>query len=105
MKVSVIIKSVIIGLGLLLAAVPTFGKAVDAKPIASHIVEPTFCTDPAPGTYEVYLIIDETGKVIEATTPSTLDGFEKAVIKWKFSPAIIDGVPTKVKAVLPVVVK
>jgi hypothetical protein len=106
MKVSAVIKSVILGASLLFASVPaTFGTTVDVKPVAVHIVEPTFDTFPSEGVYYVELLIGVDGSVLDAKIPPALSGFESVILKWKFAPAKSEGVPVAVKALLPVKVK
>jgi TonB family protein len=83
--------------------------AVDRMP---QVLKPTEIDYPAdqsgPALVEVLLNISADGKVssaeIRSSTNHELDAVcREAVIKWKFKPAVIDGKPTAVKALLPVV--
>ena len=78
----------------------------DEKPVPLHTIAPV-APEGQTGLVAVLCIVDENGKVIDATvTKSTNPVLEKpalsAIQSWTFRPAMKDGKPVKVKVTVPV---
>jgi TonB family protein len=86
-------------------------NAVDVLPVATHEVEPEYPFDLAPiltGKAIVVFTVRANGKVadpsvVEADDVLFGEAAEAAILKWRFHPALVKGVPVDCRMTMPFV--